>query len=168
MTCPNGSATHIVSDADDATTAARRLGSLKELYDPAWVTTSWIADLGDDATWHYSKPNLIPRVRAWIDQYCPGTRLAITEYNWGADGTASGAVAQAELLGIFAREGVDLAARWIAPAAGSNVEKAFSLFLDYDAAGARFRARALPQPAPMSTRSAPTRSATMAAASSCC
>jgi hypothetical protein len=134
---PNGSATRIVSDADDATTAARRLGSLKELYDPAWVTTSWIADLGDDATWHYSKPDLIPRVRAWIDQYCPGTRLAITEYNWGADGTASGAVAQAELLGIFAREGVDLAARWVAPAAGSNVEKAFSLFLDYDAAGAR-------------------------------
>jgi hypothetical protein len=136
---PNGSATRIVSDADDATTAARRLSSLKELYNPAWVSASWISDLGDDATWHYSRPNLIPRVRAWIDQYCPGTKLAITEYNWGGDGTASGAVAQAELLGIFAREGVDLAARWVAPAADSNAEKAFTLFLDYDGADARVR-----------------------------
>ncbi len=134
---PNGSATSIVGDADDSTTAARRLSSLKELYDPAWVSTSWIADLGDDATWHYSKPDLLPRVRAWIDQYCPGTRLALSEYNWGGDGTASGAVAQAELFGIFAREGVDLAARWVAPAAASNVEKAFSLFLDYDGVGSR-------------------------------
>lgn len=134
---PNGSATRIVSDADDAATAARRLAALKELYNPAWISTSWIADLGDDAVWHYSKPNLIPRVRAWIDQYCPGTKLAITEYNWGGDGTVSGAVAQAELFGIFAREGVDLATRWVAPAASSNVEKAFSLFLDFDGAGAR-------------------------------
>jgi len=136
---PNGAATHIVSDADDATTAARRLSSLKELYNPTWVSNSWISDLGDDATWHYSKPNLIPRVRAWIDQYCPGTKLAITEYNWGGDSTESGAVAQAELLGIFSREGVDVATRWVAPAANSNAEKAFTLFLDYDGAGAGVR-----------------------------
>ena len=136
---PNGSAARIFSSADDSTTAARRLKSLKELYDPNWTTNSWIADLGDDATWHYAKPDLLPRVRAWIDQYCPGTRLALTEYNWGGDATASGAVAQAELLGIFAREGVDAAARWTAPAAGSNVEKAFTLFLDYDRAGGAVR-----------------------------
>jgi hypothetical protein len=134
---PNGSPTRIFSDADDAATAARRLKSLKELYDPTWVSNSWIADLGDTDANHYDKPALIRRVRAWIDQYCPGTRLAITEYNWGGDATASGAVAQAEALAIFAREGVDLAARWTAPAAGSGVEDAFRLFLDYDGAGAR-------------------------------
>jgi hypothetical protein len=32
-------------------------------------------------------------------------------------------VAQAELFGIFAREGVDLAARWVAPATNSNAER---------------------------------------------
>ncbi len=77
-----------LNDDDSAATAARRLRSLKELYDPGWVSESWIADLGDTDANHYSKPNLIPRVRAWIDQYCPGTKLAITEYNWGNDGTA--------------------------------------------------------------------------------
>ena len=127
-----------LSDADDATTAGLRLRSLKELYDPTWVSESWIGqDLGDTDANHYNKPNLIPRVRTWIDQYCPGTKLAITEYNWGNDDTVSGAVAQAELFGIFAREGVELATRWIAPNAGSRVEQAFALFLDYDGAGGK-------------------------------
>ncbi len=126
-----------LSDDDSATTAALRLRSLRELYDPDWVSESWIADLGDFDANHYDKPELIPRVRAWIDQYCPGTRLAITEYNWGNDGTGSGAVAQAELFGIFAREGVDMAARWVAPAATTRVERAFTLFLDYDGAHSR-------------------------------
>ncbi|WP_306581664.1 glycoside hydrolase family 44 protein [Dokdonella sp.] len=126
-----------MSDDDSSATAARRLRALKELYDPAWVSESWLADLGDFDANHYSKPQLIRRARAWIDQYCPGTRLAITEYRWGNDGTASGAVAQAELFGIFAREGVDMATRWVAPEANTRVERAFQLFLDYDGAGSR-------------------------------
>jgi hypothetical protein len=126
-----------LNDDDSAATAARRLRSLKELYDPDWVSESWIADLGDNDANHYSKPNLIPRVRGWIDQYCPGTKLAITEYNWGNDGTTSGAVAQAELFGIFAREGVDMATRWVAPDADTVAERAFTLFLNYDGAGAK-------------------------------
>jgi hypothetical protein len=124
-----------LSDDDSPSTSARRLRSLKELYDPAWVSESWISDLGDGDANHYDKPNLIPRARAWIDQYCPGTKLAITEYNWGNDDTTSGAVAQAELFGIFAREGVDLATRWVAPGANTRAERPFTLFLDYDGAG---------------------------------
>ena len=128
-----------LSDDDSPATAARRLASLKELYDAGWISDSWIADLGDADANHYDKPNLIPRVRAWIDQYCPGTKLALTEYNWGNDDTASGAVAQAELFGIFARDGVDMATRWVAPAANTKVEQAFTLFLDYDGAGSNVR-----------------------------
>ncbi len=127
-----------LNDDDSAATSALRLRSLKELYDPNWISESWIGQyLGDSDANHYNKPALIPRVRAWIDQYCPGTKLAITEYNWGNDNTTSGAIAQAELLAIFARDGVDLATRWIAPAHPSKVERAFSIFLDYDGAGSR-------------------------------
>ncbi len=121
---------------DTTTTAAPRLRSLKELYDPSWVSESWIADLGDDPVWHYSKPNLIPRVKAWINQYCPGLKLAITEYDWGPDDYSSAAIAQAEALAIFAREGVDMAMRWVAPAANSKVERGFRIFLNYDGSGA--------------------------------
>ncbi len=126
-----------LNDDDSAATAALRLRSLKELYNPAWVSESWIADLGDTDANHYDKPNLIPRARAWIDQYCPGTKLALTEYNWGNDNTTSGAVAQAELFGIFARDGVDMATRWVAPEADSKAERAYTLFLNYDGAGAK-------------------------------
>jgi hypothetical protein len=126
-----------LSNDDSPTTSARRLRSLKELYDPDWVSESWISDLGDSDANHYDKPDLIPRVRAWIDQYCPGTKLAITEYNWGNDDTSSGAVAQAELFGIFARDGVDLATRWVAPSANTRAERAYTLFLDYDGAGSK-------------------------------
>jgi hypothetical protein len=128
----------IYSNADDAATVGRRLRSLKELWDPTWVAESWIQDLGDDATYHYDKPGVIPRVRAWINQYCPSTKLAITEYAWDKDGTIDdGAVAQAEVLAIFAREGVDLATRWTAPDKDSKAERGFQIFLNYDGAGAK-------------------------------
>src|SRR5690606_38652116 len=126
---PNGSETAEVS--------ARRLRSLEVLYDPEWDSESWISDLGNSAPWHYSRPALIRRVRAWIDASCPGTGLAITEYNWGADNGASSALAQVEALWIFAREGVDVAARWVAPLENSLVERAFRLYLDFDGEGGR-------------------------------
>ena len=128
---PNGSESTDVS--------ARRLRSLKELYDPDWTSESWLSDLGNSEPWHYSRPNLIPRVRAWIESECPGTGLSISEYNWGADNGASSALAQAEALSIFAREGVDMAARWVAPGNNSLVERAFRLYLNFDGAGSRIK-----------------------------
>lgn len=117
--------------------AARRLRSLRELHDPAYVSESWISTLGDGDSYHYSRPGLIPRVKAWIAQACPGTRLSISEYNWGPDQGVTGGLAQAEALAIFAREGVDAAMRWVAPAGGSYAEDAFKLYLNYDGAFSR-------------------------------
>lgn len=122
---------------ENAANSAKRLRSVKELYDPGWVAESWFADLGDTDYNHYDKPQFIRRVRAWIDAECPGTKLAITEYNWGPDLGLSSALAQAEVLAVFGREGVDLATRWVTPAVGSLVERAFRLFLDYDGNGSR-------------------------------
>ena len=67
----------------------------------------------------------------------PRHELAISEYNWGSDDGISGALAQAEALAIFAREGVDLATRWVAPAVNSKIEDAFLLYRNYDGAGAQ-------------------------------
>ena len=122
---------------ENATNSAKRMRSVKELYDPNWIAESWFADLGDGDYNHYDKPQFIRRVRAWIDAECPGTKLAITEYNWGPDLGLSSALAQAEVLAVFGREGVDLATRWVAPTIGSLVERAFRLFLDYDGNGSR-------------------------------
>lgn len=110
----------------DASLQALRLRSVKDLYDPAYASESWIGQ----------PVRLIPRMRELIDQRCPGLGLAITEYNWGQDGISS-ALAQAEVLAVFGREGVFAAMRWVVPDAGTRMEDAFRLFLNYDGGGAR-------------------------------
>ena len=52
---------------------------------------------------------LIPRTKDRIDAHYPGTGMAFTEWNYGGGGHISGAVASADVLGIFGREGVGLA-----------------------------------------------------------
>jgi Glycoside hydrolase family 44 len=121
-----------LSNDESATTAARRLRSVKSLYDPAYADESWIPE----------PVRLIPRLREWIDTYAPGSglKIAITEYNWGEAGGMTGvsaALAQAEVLAVFGREGVGLATRWAAPPENSLVEDAFRLYLNYDGAGAK-------------------------------
>ena len=44
-----------------------------------------------------------------MNTYYPGTPIGITEYNWGAEDHINGATAQADILGIFGREGLDMA-----------------------------------------------------------
>jgi hypothetical protein len=116
---------------DDAGTVAARLRSLKELYDPTWVSESWIADVSPNVV------QLVPRMRAWRDTYCPEMKLALTEYKWGKDDTLSGALAQAEALALFGREGLDMALRWVAPDAGSLAEDAYRLYRNYDGQGGK-------------------------------
>jgi hypothetical protein len=103
-----------------AESRALRVRSTRALWDPAYRDESWIGDT----------VKLIPRVRAWIDRSYPGTKLCIGEYSWGGDDDPSGAIAQAELLGIFARERVDFAYFW---AGLAGVQRfAFQLFRNPD------------------------------------
>ena len=46
-------------------------------------------------------------------------QIALTEYSWGAERDMNGATAQADILGILGREGVDLATRWTCPDAST-------------------------------------------------
>ncbi|MEM7585004.1 MAG: glycoside hydrolase family 44 protein [Acidobacteriota bacterium] len=124
---PQGGIAGLEGPAEDPANAARRLRSVRELWDPSYVSETWINE----------PVNLIPRLRSWIDARCPGVGLAITEYRWGTDDGASSGLAHAEVLALFGREGVDLATRWVAPEPDTLVEDAFEVFLNYDGAGAR-------------------------------
>jgi hypothetical protein len=121
-------AANVFGAADDAYTRGLRLRSTRSLYDPTYVDESWIKD----------KVRLIPRMREWIDQYYPGTRLAIGEWNWGGEKTMSGALAVADVLGIFGREGVDMASYWTFPPVDSPAGQAFQLYTRYNARGDAF------------------------------
>jgi len=118
--------------AGDAATQALRLESTRALWDPTYKL---------DALKEY--PRLIPRMHEWVDRNYPGTKIGITEYNWGAlkDGLSiNGALAQADILGIFGRENLDLATLW-GPGTGDwNKPWSFTyrMFLNYDGAGGSF------------------------------
>ncbi|MEV0755676.1 glycoside hydrolase family 44 protein [Streptosporangium sp. NPDC050280] len=115
-------------DAGDAATQERRLRSTRQLWDPAYVDESWI-----------NQPvRMIPRMRELTDQHYPGTKVAITEYSWGAYGHINGALAQADILGIFGRERLDLATLWTAPEPTEPVAHAFRMYRNYDGEGGAF------------------------------
>jgi uncharacterized protein (TIGR03437 family) len=64
--------------------------------------------------------------------------LAITEYSWGALESITGAIAQADILGIFGREALDLGTLWSTPAPTQPGAFAFQIFLNYDGNGSQF------------------------------
>ncbi len=121
-----------LSTDESSGTQVLRLRSLKSLYDPAYIDESWIGQSGG------APIRLIPWERDIIAKNYPGTKFAITEYNWGdAPGGITSAMAQSEALAIFAREGVDLATRWVYPPGNTLLEDSYKLFMNYDGAGAK-------------------------------
>ncbi len=100
----------------------RRNRSTRSLWDPNYLDESWIND----------QVELVPRLRSWVNSYYPGTFTGITEYNWGAENHINGATAQADIYGIFGREGLDMAARWTTPEASTPTYKAMKMYRNYD------------------------------------
>lgn len=117
-----------LSPAGDAATQALRLRSTRSLWDATYTDESWINE----------NIRLLPRMKEWVANNYPGTKLAITEYNWGALDHINGALAQADVLGLFGREGLDLATLWDVPAANQPGAYAFRMYLNYDGNGAAF------------------------------
>jgi hypothetical protein len=110
------------------TTQLLRNRSTRGLWDPSYTDESWINDT----------VMAIPRLKAWVAANYPGTKIGITEYSWGADGHISGAMAQADVFGIFGREGLDLATRWTTPATGTPAYNSIKMYRNYDGAKSTF------------------------------
>jgi Glycoside hydrolase family 44 len=117
-------------DGDDTSAAmqALRNRSTRSLWDPNYTDETWIAQ----------KIDLMPRLKTWVASSYPGTMIGITEYSWGAESHINGATAQADVLGIFGREGADLATRWGTPNIGTPVYNAMKMYRNYDGAKSTF------------------------------
>ncbi|MEM9411489.1 MAG: glycoside hydrolase family 44 protein, partial [Planctomycetota bacterium] len=111
-----------LTGAGDLATQALRLRNTRVLWDPDYIAESWINE----------NVQLIPMMRQWIEDTYPGTQLAITEYNFGGLEHVNGALAQADVLGIFGREGVELATLWAPPNPSQPGSFAFRMFRNYD------------------------------------
>jgi len=97
--------------------------STRQLWDPNYTTEDWMQ----------LRIGAIPQLRAWTDAYYyAGVPIGITEYSWGADANINGATAEADILGIFGREGLAMAGRWLAPDPSTPTYKAMQLYRNYD------------------------------------
>ena len=122
----------IIGTDTSAASITARVQAPRSLWDATYRETSWIEDTLN------APINLIPRVKAKIDAKYPGTKLAFTEWNYGGGAHISGAIAVADVLGIFGRDGVDLATYWKLNGAEPYAEAAFQAFRNFDGAHAAF------------------------------
>jgi hypothetical protein len=110
-----------------------RVQAVRSLWDPTYTETSWITQFST-----LGPIKLLPRVQRDINDFDPGTKIAITEYNYGGGNHYSGGIAEADFLGTIGREGVYAAAWWDVGNGNSYVNAAFNIYRNYNGAGGKF------------------------------
>lgn len=112
--------------------AATRMQTIRSLWDESYIENSWIAEnLGESV-------RLIPRMNDKINANYPGTKLAITEYYFGGGNHISGAIAQADALGVFGKYDVFAASLWHMGEDNRYIKAAFNMYRNYDSNGGSF------------------------------
>jgi hypothetical protein len=109
------------------TVVAARLQAPRSLWDSTYQEHSWITE-----DWIGGPLNLLPLLKGEIASNYPGTQLAFTEYNYGAGQDISGGIAQADVLGIFGRDGVFAASQWPLYDNEAFVSGAFMMYRNFD------------------------------------
>lgn len=141
----NGSGVGLAPAGDTAEQQAR-LDSTRVFWDPTYTDPNYpqpnyTADPNYTANCSppLQAPQMIPTMQKWVANNYPGTKTATSEYNWGGQEHINGALAQADLLGIFGQYGLDLATLWGPPDA-SQVPGliAFEIYRNYDGANSKF------------------------------
>ena len=116
------------------TDATSQLASTRTFWDPTYNGGTWV-----EQSYFKGPMQLIPRFRQWIAQYYPGTGLAFSEYSIDSGKKLiTDALAEADVLGIFGWQQVDLANMWTPPAPTDPIAYAFRLYRNYDGHGSQF------------------------------
>jgi hypothetical protein len=130
-----GGGVRITNDAsgDGAAEIAAREQAPRSLWDPTYTENSWITN---DVL--HGPIDLLPGLQSKIAADYPGTGLAVSEWDYGGGNEISGAVADADVLGIFGQQGVTVAAYWPLFANETFSSAAFEAFRNYDGNGGAF------------------------------
>src|ERR1019366_5993457 len=96
-----GGGARITDDGTGAAEVAAREQAPRSLWDMTYTETSWITQSSTNGP-----ITLIPREMQKIAQTYPGTKLSFSEWNYGGGTDISGAIASADVLGIFGSYGV--------------------------------------------------------------
>ncbi len=135
-----GGGVRITGSETTSAVVTARVQAPRSLWDPTYTETSWVSQWG---TWVGSPGTpgpikLLPRVQRDIDDFDPGTKIAITEYNYGAGNHYSGGIAEADVLGTLGKQGVFAAAWWDVGNGSSYVNAAFNMYRNYNGTGGKF------------------------------
>ena len=128
-----GGGVRIAFDGGNAATQAARIQAPRSLWDPTYVEDSWIED-----TIGKRPIRLIPTIQKQIAAHNPGTKFSISEYNYGGGKDVSGLLAEADVLGIFSREGVFAATAFVVGPTDVAHMAGFRAYRNIDGKGTRF------------------------------
>jgi hypothetical protein len=127
--------------AGDTGVQQARLNSTRAFWDPTYTDPDIIQpNYTTDANYTANcspppqSPQLIPMMKNWVATDYPGTKLAIDEYNWGGMESINGALAEADILGIFGAYGLDLGTMWPTSDPSGQIPgmMAFAMYRNYD------------------------------------
>jgi len=122
-----GGGKRITDRGNSPETVRARVEAPRSLWDPTYVEDSWITN---DVL--HGPIALIPQLKKQIAEHYPSTKLAFTEYDYGGGDHISGAVAEADVLGIFGEQGVFAATIW---GGGPFIEAGFNCYTNFDGHG---------------------------------
>ena len=131
---PEAMGNNRITQANANTTADKlaRVQAPRTLWDNNYQENSWIAQ------WFNSYLPLIPRLKQSIDQFYPGTKLAFTEFSYGGENDITGAIAIADVLGIFGRYDVYLGTFWQLDSPSDYISSAYKIYRNYDGNNSTF------------------------------
>jgi hypothetical protein len=141
-----------LTTAGDTGAQQARLNSTRVFWDPTYTDPNYPQPNYTTDTNYTTNcnvpllaPQMIPMAQGWIAKDYPNTKLAFTEYNWGGQEHINGALAQADLLGIFGKYGLDMATLWGPPDPTTQIPglMAYEVFRNYDGKNSKFGNTAL-------------------------
>ena len=102
----------------------------RTLIEKDYKENSWIGE------WCQQNIPILTKMKESIDKYYPGTKLAVTEYDFGGGNSVAGAIAEVDALGTFANNDVYYATLWADDVPYQY--SAINLFTNYDGEGSEF------------------------------
>lgn len=122
-------------DGDPLAAEGSKMRSPRGYWDPTFRSEGGIAQQNGASRTQpeMSYPAIIPRFRSMMNTIYPGTQFAITEWGYFADNDFPSSLAEADVYGIFGREKVDIATKFISPPPNSYCSLALEMYKDFEA-----------------------------------
>jgi hypothetical protein len=128
----DGAGNRITNTVNTAAMYNARMQAPRTLWDSEYQEISWIQ------TWCSDHLPILPELFQSIDNYYPGTKLAITEFDYGGQDHYSGGIATADVLGIFGKYGLYVANYWGGGDGATYVHAAYNIYRNYDGGHSTF------------------------------